>query len=293
MLAGQSAAFRLALPAAQMRWVMKVTLVQMNSIGDKAANLTTARALIERAVELERPDWICLPECFDFIGGTRADKIAAAEDLPGGPAYEMCQSLAKSHKVHIHAGSILERIPGDDRIHNTSVAFNRDGVEVARYRKIHMFDITAPDGAKYHESAAFKPGGEVVTYECEGLRIGCAICYDLRFPYLFQALAERGADMIALPSAFTLVTGKDHWEVLCRARAIEVQAYLCAPAQTGAHKAGHETRFSYGNSLIADPWGHVVAKASEGAGLVSTHLDAERIRKIRSMIPVAKHKVRL
>ena len=125
------------------------------------------------------------------------------------------------------------------------------------------------------------------------LTVGCAICYDLRFSYLFQALAEKGADMIALPSAFTLVTGKDHWEVLCRARAIEVQAYICAPAQTGAHKAGHETRFTYGNSLIADPWGHVVAKASEGPGLVSTHIDIERIRKIRSMIPVSKHRVKL
>jgi nitrilase len=173
------------------------------------------------------------------------------------------------------------------------VAFNREGQEVARYRKIHMFDITAPDGAKYHESAAFKPGGDVVTYDCEGVTVGCAICYDLRFSYLFQALAEKGADMIALPSAFTLVTGKDHWEVLCRARAIEVQAYICAPAQTGAHKAGHETRFTYGNSLIADPWGHVVAKASEGPGLVSTHIDIERIRKIRSMIPVSKHRVKL
>ncbi|MFY9627373.1 MAG: carbon-nitrogen hydrolase family protein [Methylocystis sp.] len=272
---------------------MKVTLIQMNSISDKAANLASAKALIEQAVAQERPDWICLPEVFDFIGGTRAEKMAAAEELPGGAAYAMCQDLAREHRVFIHAGSILEKIPGEERIHNTSVAFNRDGKEVARYRKIHMFDITAPDGAKYHESAAFKPGSDVVTYDCEGLTIGCAICYDLRFPYLFQALADKNVDLIALPSAFTLVTGKDHWEVLCRARAIETQAYLCAPAQTGAHKAGHETRFTYGNSLIADPWGHVVAKASEGPGLVSSHVDIERIRKIRSMIPVAKHKVNL
>jgi predicted amidohydrolase len=272
---------------------MKVTLVQMNSISDKAANLASAKALIEEAVRRERPDWICLPEVFDFIGGNRAEKMAAAEDLPGGPAYSMCQDLAREHRVFIHAGSILEKIDGEERLHNTTVAFNRDGKEVARYRKIHMFDITAPDGAKYHESAAFKPGDEVVTYDCEGITVGCAICYDLRFPYLFQALAEKGADLIALPSAFTLVTGKDHWEVLCRARAIEVQAYLCAPAQTGAHKAGHETRFTYGNSLICDPWGHVVAKASEGPGIVSSHIDVERIKKVRSMIPVAKHKVKL
>jgi len=272
---------------------MKVTLIQMNSINDKAANLASAKALIEQAMEQERPDWICLPECFDFIGGTRPDKMAAAEDFPSGPAYSMFSELAREHKVFIHAGSILEKIPGEERIHNTSVAFNREGKEVARYRKIHMFDITAPDGAKYHESAAFKPGSEVVTYDCDGVKIGCAICYDLRFPYLFQALADKKVDVIALPSAFTLVTGKDHWEVLCRARAIESQAYFCAPAQTGAHKAGHETRFTFGNSLIADPWGHVVAKASEGPGLVSSHVDLERIRKIRSMIPVAKHKVKL
>ncbi|HYA79615.1 MAG TPA: carbon-nitrogen hydrolase family protein [Methylocystis sp.] len=272
---------------------MKVTLVQMNSVNDKSVNLAAAKTLMEKAVEQERPDWICLPECFDFLGGGRADKMEAAEDLPGGPAYALCQEIASKHRVFVHAGSMLERIPGEDRIHNTTVAFNREGAEVARYRKIHMFDITAPDGARYHESAAFKPGAEVVTYDCEGVTVGCAICYDLRFPYLFQALAEKGAELIALPSAFTLVTGKDHWEVLCRARAIENEVYLCAPAQTGAHKAGHETRFTFGNSLIADPWGHVVAKASEGAGLVSSHVDLERVRKVRAMIPVAKHKVRL
>ena len=112
---------------------------------------------------------------------------------------------ARQHKVFIHAGSILEKIPTEDRLHNTSVAFNREGKEVARYRKIHMFDITAPDGAKYHESAAFKAGDAVVTYDCEGFKIGCAICYDLRFPYLFQALAQQNVDIVALPAAFTLV----------------------------------------------------------------------------------------
>ncbi len=272
---------------------MKVTLVQMNSIDDKAVNLANARALIERAVVQEKPDWICLPEVCDFIGGSRADKMAAAEELPGGAAYEMCSALAREHKVFIHAGSILEKIPGEERLYNTSVAFNREGREVARYRKIHMFDITAPDGAKYHESAAFKPGDAVVTYDVEGVKVGCAICYDLRFPYLFQALADKGVDIVALPAAFTLVTGKDHWEVLCRARAIETETYFCAAAQTGAHKAGHETRFTYGKSLIADPWGHVVAKASDGVGIVSARVDPKRVDKARQMIPVAQHRVKL
>jgi nitrilase len=163
---------------------------------------------------------------------------------------------------------------------------------VARYRKIHMFDITAPDGTQYRESAAFKPGDAVVTYQCEDMIVGCSICYDIRFPDLFQALAAKGADMIALPAAFTLQTGKDHWEVLCRARAIETETYFCASAQTGTHTIGNETRHTYGHSLIVDPWGHVTAKASDGVGIVSTRIDPALVKKVRAQIPVAQHKVR-
>jgi predicted amidohydrolase len=272
---------------------MKVSIIQMNSVSDKAANLAAARELIEQAVAEENPDWICLPEVWDYIGGNRRSKMEAAEEIPGGPAYSLMQELAKKHRVFIHAGSILEKIAGDERIHNTTVAFDRDGEEVARYRKIHMFDITAPDGASYKESAAFKPGDAVVTYDCEGVTVGCAICYDVRFPYLFQALVDKGAELIALPSAFTLQTGKDHWEVLCRARAIETETYFCASAQTGPHTAGNETRQTYGHSLVADPWGHVVAKASDGVGIVSARIDPKRIEKARMMIPVAQHRVKL
>ena len=273
---------------------MKVSLIQMNSVSDKQANLAQARALIEEAVRDERPDWICLPEVWDYIGGNRRSKMEAAEVIPGGPAYTLMQELAKTHRIFIHAGSILEKIPGDaERIHNTTVAFDRDGKEVARYRKIHMFDITAPDGTAYRESAAFKPGDAIATYDCEGVTVGCAICYDLRFPYLFGALVDKGAELIALPSAFTMQTGKDHWEVLCRARAIETETYFCAAAQTGAHTAGNETRHTYGHSLVADPWGHVVAKASDGVGVVSARVDPKRVAKARQMIPVAQHRVKL
>ena len=272
---------------------MKISLIQMNSISDKAANIATAARLIEEAVASEGPDWICLPECFDFLGGTRADKQAAAETLPGGPAYSAMQALASKHRVFIHAGSILEKVEGEERIHNTTVVFDRDGAEIARYRKIHMFNITAPDGTQYRESAAFKPGDTVVTYQCEDVIIGCSICYDLRFPYLFEALAAKGAEMIALPAAFTLQTGKDHWEVLCRARAIETETYFCAAAQTGTHVIGNETRHTYGHSLVVDPWGHVTAKASDGVGIVSTRIDRALIKKVRAQIPVAQHKVKL
>ncbi len=272
---------------------MKVSLVQMNSISDKAANIAAARGLIERAVAEEAPDWVLLPEQFDWAGGARGDKAAHAETLPGGPAYAMAQELAARHRIFIHAGSIMERIEGEARIHNTSVVFNRRGEEIARYRKIHLFDVTTPDGASYRESATVKAGDRVVTYDCEGVTVGCSICYDLRFPDLFQALAEKGAQIIALPAAFTLQTGKDHWEVLLRARAIETQTYVCASAQTGSFMAGNEQRQTYGHSLIADPWGHVVAKASDGVGVVSTRIDPAIVAKVRTMIPVASHRTKI
>src|SRR6201996_220768 len=272
---------------------MKVSLIQMNSISDKAANIAAAEALIERAVAEESPDWVLLPEQFDWAGGARAEKLAAAERLPGGPAYEMARGQAIKHRIFVHAGSIMEAIAGEERYHNTSVVFNREGEEIARYRKIHLFDVTTPDGASYKESATVKAGDAVVTYDCEGVTIGCSICYDLRFPALFQALAEKGAQIIALPAAFTLQTGKDHWETLLRARAIETETYVCASAQTGSFTVGNEQRQTYGHSLVADPWGHVVAKASDGVGLVTTRIDPAVIEKVRTLIPVASHKVKI
>jgi deaminated glutathione amidase len=272
---------------------MKVSFVQMNSISDKAANIAAAESLIERAVREEQPDWVLLPEQFDWAGGSKADKVRNAETIPGGPAYAMAQAQAIKHKIFVHAGSIMERIDGEDRIHNTTVVFNREGEEIARYRKIHLFDVTTPDGTSYKESAGVKAGDQVVTYDCEGVTIGCSICYDLRFPDLFQALAEKGAEIIALPAAFTMQTGKDHWEVLLRARAIETETYVCAAAQTGAFTVGNEQRQTYGHSLVADPWGHVVAKASDGVGVVSARLDPAQVKRVRALIPVAQHRKRL
>ena len=271
---------------------MKVSLIQMNSISDKAANIAAAEALIERAVAEEKPDWVLLPEFFDWAGGSKADKLANAERLPGGPAYEMARGQAIKHRMFVHAGSIMEKIDGKDSIHNTSVVFNREGEEIARYRKIHLFDVMTPDGTAYRESATVAGGDKVVTYDCEGVTVGCSICYDLRFPDLFQALAEKGAEIIALPAAFTMQTGKDHWEVLLRARAIETETYVCASAQTGSFTVGNEQRHTYGHSLVADPWGHVIAKASDGVGVVSARIDPARVKKVRDMIPVAEHKVR-
>ena len=261
---------------------MKVSLIQMNSVSDKPANIAAATALIEQAVAQERPDWICLPECFDFMGGRpRGEDSRRPKSSPEGPAYSAMQALAARHGVFIHAGSILEKPEAGERLHNTTVVFGRDGAEIARYRKIHMFDMTTPDGAQYRESASFAPGEAVVTYPCEDMIIGCSICYDLRFPDLFQALAAKGAQMIALPAAFTLQTGKDHWEVLCRARAIETQTYfLRAGADAAPHVVdkGLEKRLTYGHSLVVDPWGHVIA---QGVGWRRHRLDPDRRRARR------------
>jgi deaminated glutathione amidase len=270
---------------------MKLAVLQMNSVSDVSANIAEATRLVERAVGDEGADWLCLPEHWNWAGGGPRDKLANA-DAPRGRAYAAMQALAAKHKIWLHAGSALERVGGEEKVWNVTYAFDREGREAARYAKIHLFDITAPDGMVYAESASVKPGREVVTYLCEGVTVGCAICYDLRFPELFQALAQKGAELIALPSSFTLQTGKDHWEVLIRARSIETQCYMAAPGQQGSFLGGGgETRHTYGHSLITDPWGHVIAKASDGAGLATARLDRGFLAKCRAQIPLMSHKV--
>ena len=270
---------------------MKVSLIQMNSGTDKAANIAEARRLMEAAIEAEAPDLLMLPETWDYLGGTPESQKAAAEDVPGGPAWKMCRQIASRHGVFVHAGSLTEKVADEDRVHNTTVVFDREGHEVARYRKIHMFDVETPGERDYQESDAIKPGREIVTYEADGVTVGCSICYDLRFPELYQALVRQGAEVIALPAAFTKQTGMDHWEVLCRARAIETQTYFLASAQTGSHPHGNEERECYGHSLAVDPWGHVVAKASDGVGFVSTRIEPKRVAEVRAKMPVARQHV--
>ncbi|MGE0363483.1 MAG: carbon-nitrogen hydrolase family protein [Vicinamibacterales bacterium] len=273
---------------------MKASLIQTNPGTDRARNLHDAQALVAQAVETDRPDLVVLPEYFEFYGGPAAGRVAAAEPLPGGAAYAAMQEVAKTHRVWVHAGSMIERIPGDTtRAYNTTVVFNRDGREVARYRKIHLFDIIAPDGHPYRESATVKAGDEVVLYDLEGLKVGCTICYDLRFSELFLALARGGADVIVVPAAFTMLTGKDHWEVLLRARAIETQTYVLAAGQCGPYDAGGTVRLTYGHSLVCDPWGHVIARASDGVGFVTARVEPAEIRRVRAQIPMSEHRTTL
>jgi nitrilase len=267
---------------------MKVALVQMSSQGNKAENLERARALIEQAVAEERPDLVALPETWTLLSDDEAAKRAAAEPVPGGAAYGLLQELAAKHRIVLHGGSLIEQSEEGGTLYNTTVAFDRDGRELARYRKLHLFDITTPDGREFRESATFGRGARVVTYDALGTRIGCSICYDVRFPELYLELARAGAKVILVPSNFTLQTGKDHWEVLLRARAIETQTYVLAPAQWGRYGQG---RFSYGHSLIADPWGHVIAKAQDRVGYIAARLDLAEVERVRARMPCAAHRV--
>lgn len=268
---------------------MKVTLIQTNPQQDRTKNIAETRALMEDAVANDAPDLIVLPEYFEVYGLTPAEKIAAAEGRDG-TAYKMAQDFARAHKTFVHAGTIMEPIEGEDRIYNTSFVFDREGREVAAYRKIHMFDIDTPDGASFRESASVKPGEDIVTFEIDGLRFGCTICYDIRFAELFLELEKRGCDVIVVPAAFTLQTGKDHWELLLRARAVETETYVVACGQTGSTNVKGKKQDCYGNSLVCDPWGLTVARASDGVGYVTARIEKKQIERVRGLIPVAKHR---
>ena len=273
---------------------MKISAIQMNTRSDKAVNLAEARRLAARAVERDRPDMLVFPEVFAFMGSSVADKRAAAEELPeaggdGGAAYETLREIARTHGVFVHGGSFVEK--DGDFYFNTTIAFDREGAELARYRKIHLFDVTTPDGRSYRESDTFGAGREVVIYKAGDVTIGCSICYDLRFAELYRALAEAGADVMMVPAAFTLQTGKDHWEVLLRARAIETETYVVAAAQTGTYFEGNDERASWGHTMIVNPWGHILAQAGEGTGHASADIDLDYLKQVRSRIPVANHRV--
>jgi predicted amidohydrolase len=276
---------------------MRVSVVQMNAGSDKAKNIAQAARLLDAAVEADRPAIVSLPEMWTCLGGDRATKFREAEELPppgsnatGGPAYEFLRGIAREKRIHVHGGSLAEK--AGERLFNTTVVFDPVGTEIARYRKIHLFDISTPDGTGYRESTTFGSGAELVTYEADGVRVGCAICYDMRFPELFLKLRQAGAELIFLPAAFTLQTGKDHWEALIRARAIETQCWFAAPAMWGAHTEGTsgQPRHTYGHSLVCDPWGHVVAKVSDGIGWTTARIDRAVTEKVRKDMPVLEHR---
>lgn len=258
---------------------MRVAAVQLSSTADRAANLAVADRLT-RAAAADGAKLIVLPEKWTAIGSEQ-DSLAAAETLEG-PAITWARSLARELAVELVAGSLLERVAGQEKLSNTSVHVDARGEISAVYRKVHMFDVEV-DGRVYRESALEQPGEEIVLSRTgEGVELGMSICYDLRFPELYRILAVLGARVIVVPAAFTLATTRDHWETLLRARAIENQAFVIAANQTGPHPAGQH---SGGRSMIVDPWGLVLAQAPDGEGHITAELDLERQREIRERLP--------
>ena len=268
----------------EMQPLSRIAAVQMASGADKPKNLATAERLVQQAAQ-RGAALVGLPENVAWMG-PEAERAQAAESLDG-PTLTRFSSLARACAIHLLAGSVLEAGAPGGRLYNTSVLFGPKGERLAVYRKMHLFDVEVGDGQTYRESAAVAPGEDVVSVETSLGRIGLSVCYDLRFPELYRVLSAQGAVLLTVPSAFTLMTGKDHWEVLLRARAVENQAYVLAPAQGGRHPGD---RLTYGHAMVVDPWGTVVACASEGEGLAMADLDRGLLERVRARLPALKHR---
>lgn len=262
--------------------------VQLSSQDDVQANLDQVDAAVGEAAR-RGATVVVLPENFAYLGD-EAGKRAIAEDLgpeaPRGPIGRRLEAAARFHGVHILAGGMPERSEDPERPFNTCAVFAPDGKIVASYRKIHLFDVDLGE-RRYRESAATTSGDRAVVVDVGGVRVGLSICYDLRFPELYRKLVAAGAEVLVVPAAFTVTTGRDHWHVLLRARAIEAQCYVVAAAQWGKHPRGRQT---YGKSCVVDPWGEVIAQVSEGTGVVTAEFDRRYLERVRSDLPSLQHR---
>lgn len=273
---------------------MRVAAVQLSSQEDVTKNLSSVGDLVERAAAAGAK-LVLLPENFAYFGdeaGKRAvaESLSTVESSSDGPIARALRRLALTHGVWLVAGGMPERSDDEARPFNTCAVFAPNGEVAARYRKIHLFDVDLGSGGTYRESAATTPGSNAVTVTIPGvspLVLGLSVCYDVRFPELYRELVDRGADLIVVPAAFTQATGKDHWLVLLRARAIESQAYVLAAAQWGRHGE----RLTFGKSCLVDPWGDVISQASEGTGLVLGEIDTTYIGEVRRRLPSLAHRV--
>ncbi len=266
---------------------MRVAALQMASGSIIQGNLQQAEKLIAKAVD-DGAELIVLPENFGMIGAQQEDVIEFSEQPGSGPLQDFLAEQSSTHRIIIAGGSIPMASRHPARYHNCLLIYNQQGECIGRYDKIHLFDVTLPDGGEsYRESAVIEPGDKVVVVDTGTVKLGLAICYDLRFPELFRMLLDKGAEVIVLPSAFTADTGKAHWHSLLKARAIENLAYVVASAQGGYHVNGRET---YGHSLIIDPWGQVLDEIASGSGYAIADLDLEQQLRLRLHFPVLSHR---
>jgi deaminated glutathione amidase len=267
---------------------VRAAVIQLQSKSDVSENLAVCESLTAEAAG--RGAEICaLPENFAHMGPERT-KLGIAEAIDPahpGPILGRMMAIASRHRLHLLLGGFPERSPDPEKCYNASVLLAPDGAVLGRYRKIHLFDVTIPGRAVYRESEAVVPGAEPVVVETSIGAVGLSVCYDVRFPELYRILAARGARILAVPAAFTAHTGKDHWHVLLRARAIENQCYVLAPGQYGVHD---EKRSTYGHSLIVDPWGAVIAEVGDHTGVATADLDLGYLEKVRRELPCLEHR---
>jgi predicted amidohydrolase len=257
---------------------MRVAVCQLNARADRAENLRVARGLLERAAA-GGADLAVLPEYVDYLGPAAG---APKPEPTDGEVAAFFADTARDLGIWVHAGSFHELGPDPERTYNTSMVFDRAGALVATYRKIHLYDVEIPGRVSYQESRTVAPGTETVVVPVDGTPVGLSICYDLRFPELYRRLAHAGATVVVVPAAFMMHTGRDHWEVLLRARAIENQCYVVAAGQIGDHEPG---RVCFGRSMVVDPWGTVVAQAPDVVGVTLADLDFDRLATIRAELP--------
>jgi deaminated glutathione amidase len=264
-----------------------VAAVQMTSSADWRRNLADARRLLGEA-RLRGAMVAVLPENFAFMGLRESDKLAIAEQQGSGPIQDFVASAARELGMWIVAGTIPLRVAGQPLVAAASLVVDEQGRQVARYDKIHLFDVEVPGrDERYQESSSVQAGHTPVCVDTPAGRLGLAVCYDVRFPELFRRLLEQGAEWFCLPSAFTAPTGRAHWETLLRARAIENLCHMVAPAQSGFHENGRET---YGDSMIVDCWGRVLARLPRGTGVVTGDIDLVRQREVRQNFPSVAHR---
>jgi len=260
-------------------------IVQMNSGSDRDENLKRVDELVKRAVG-SGAEIVALPENFAFMRDPGEKKIKG--ERLDGPIISRVREIAKRESLFILAGSFPQKSPNPEKVYNTSVMIGPRGEIIAAYRKIHLFDVRVPQGESHNESRRVAPGKQAVVADTSLGRMGLTICYDLRFGGLYQHLADHGALIIFSPAAFTELTGKAHWEVLIRSRAIENQVFMIAPAQYGVHPGNRRT---YGHSMIVDPWGTILAEIPQGEGIAVASLDLDYLNEVRKAMPCSDHRV--
>lgn len=263
----------------------KISAIQMTSTANLTENLSIVESLIKTATQ-HHSRMVVLPEMFPIMGVETSEKLKISEEFGHGPIQDFLSQQAKKNSLWIVGGTIPIKCKEENKVRAACLLYDENGIVKARYDKMHLFDVIITETESYQESATTEPGDKIVLVDTPLGKLGLSVCYDIRFPELYRSLFNQGAEIFAIPAAFTMKTGKAHWEVLARSRAIENFCYVVGACQTGVHKNGRST---YGHSLIINPWGEIINSIADGVGVITAEIDLEYLRKVRQEIPVGTH----